>query len=67
MTSIDKFLSDVGLRNKVRGKLGQSTLGRLVLHEADTAKKFGFGKKRYGGSKIRKRRVHKKGKGLKVV
>jgi hypothetical protein len=66
VTSIDKFLHEVGLRNKVREKLNKSTIGKLLVHGADTAKKFGFGKN-YGGSKSRKRRVHRRGRELKVV
>jgi hypothetical protein len=65
--TIDNVLKDLGLRDKVRKKLSQHKLGRFLVHGADTAIKFGFGRKRCGGSKIRKRRVHRRGKGLTVI
>jgi hypothetical protein len=74
---IDRALHHLGLRDKVRSKLSQSNLGKALVSGADTAIKFGLGRRRrrvvhrrraYGGSKTRsRRRTHRRGRGSIVV
>ncbi len=64
MTFIDNALQQFGVRDKVRDRLSQSTLGRALVQGADFARTIGFGKRKrrvvrcraYGGSKVSRRR-----------
>jgi len=65
--TIDKILGEIGVRDSIRNRLGQSKFGRFLIRGADTAIRHGFGHKRRirrkarGGSKRRVRKVYRRG------